>query len=143
MQILNDGVKQQGGASKCGQLAAHCFLPFWGKMARRMNVPLIDCTIDEQSTLARFLSTERVKPAGISCRILAQYESCTMNQGNMYKWIRCFKSGRTSVKDNSRSSHLSRSRTKEHIYSSHALFSEDVSICGGNRWHHLRIVHRQ
>lgn len=115
MQILNDTIKQQRGAWKCGQLAAHCFLQFREQMARRMDIPLIDCTIDDQSTLVRFLCTERVKPAGISCRILAQYESCTMNQGNMYEWVECYKSGRTSVTDGSRSSHLSRSRTKEHI----------------------------
>jgi hypothetical protein len=66
-----------------------------------MAAPLSDCTIKEQHAIVRFLLAEGVKFAEIHRRMLAQYGARTMHQQKIYKWIECFKEGRTSVTDES------------------------------------------
>jgi hypothetical protein len=64
-----------------------------------MATPLSDCTIQEQRTIVRFLWAEGVKSAEIHRWMLAQYGARTMHKQKIYKWIECFKEGRTSVTD--------------------------------------------
>jgi len=58
-----------------------------------MDIPLQDCTIEEQHGVVRFLWAEEVKPVGIHCCIMAQYGQSTMSQRKVYEWVERFKSG--------------------------------------------------
>jgi hypothetical protein len=79
--------------------ALHCHS---GRSGDCVNVdtPLSDYTILEQRAIIRFLWTQGVKPIDIYQRMLAQYSTanCT-SLGEVYKWVKTFKSGRTSVSD--------------------------------------------
>jgi hypothetical protein len=88
-----------------------------------------DCTVIEQRAVVRLLWAERVKPADIHRRILAQYGSvnCTGHR-NFYEWIARFKSGRTSVSDEAQSGRPSTSRPQDHIHRSKALIRENWRI---------------
>ena len=76
-----------------------------------MNIPLQNCTIEEQRDVVRFLWAEGVKPVEIHHRVLAQYGRSTMSQRNVYEWVERFKSGRTRVTDEGPSGRPSTSRS--------------------------------
>jgi len=79
-----------------------------------MDLPLEDCTIEEQRGVVRFLWAEGVKPVEIHRRMLAQYGQSTMSERKVYEWVERFKSGRTRVTDEGRSGLPSTSRTQDH-----------------------------
>jgi len=56
-----------------------------------MDIPLQDCTIEEQRGVVR----AGVKPVEIHRRIWAQYGQSTVSQRKVYEWVERFKSGRT------------------------------------------------
>jgi hypothetical protein len=80
-----------------------------------MATPLSDCIIEEQHTVVHFLWAEGVISVEIHRRMLAQYGACTMHQRKIYKWMECFKQGRTSVTDESRPDRPLTSRMDQHI----------------------------
>jgi len=79
-----------------------------------MDPPLQDCTIEEQRDLLRFLWAEVVKPVENHRRMLTQYGQSTMSQRKVYEWVERFKSCRTRVTDEGRSSRPSTPRTQDH-----------------------------
>jgi hypothetical protein len=94
-----------------------------------VDIPLSYCTIIEQCSVMRFLSTEEVKPADSHRRMLAQYGSVNcMSQRRVYKMVARFKSGRTSVSDETRLEPPSTSRTQDHIDRANAVIREDRQI---------------
>ena len=78
-----------------------------------MAAPLEDVTHEEQRDVIRFLSAEGVKPSEVYRRMSAQYGSSCLNQRNVYKWIKRFKEGRTSIKDEPRQGRPSEVNTPE------------------------------
>ena len=64
-----------------------------------MNIPLQDCTIEEQRGVMRFLWAEGLKPVEIHRRMLAQYGHSTMSQRKVYEWVERFKLCRIHVTD--------------------------------------------
>jgi len=79
-----------------------------------MDPPLLDCTIEEQHGIVRFIWAEGVKPVEIHRRMLAQYGQSTTSQRKVYEWVKRFKSGRARVTDEGRSGRPSTSRTQDH-----------------------------
>ena len=79
-----------------------------------MDAPLQDCTIQEQRGVVQFRWAEGAKPVEIHCRMLAQYGQSTMSQRKVYEWVESFKSVRTRVTDEGRSSRPSTPRTQDH-----------------------------
>jgi len=108
-----------------------------------MDVPLQDCTIEEERGVVRFIWAEGVKTLEIHRRMLAQYGQNTMRQRKVYEWVERFnplnaelnpichllvllgahhilhvsrkrvKSGRTHVTDEGRSGRPSTSRSRK------------------------------
>jgi len=78
-----------------------------------MDAPLLDCTIEEQRGVVRFLWAEGVKPVEIHRRMLTQYGQSTMSQRKDYEWVERFKSARTRVTDESPSGRPSTSRSRK------------------------------
>jgi len=68
-----------------------------------MDLPLQDCTIEEQRGVVRFLWAEGMKPVEIHRCMLAQYGQSTMSQRKVYEWVERFKSGLTRDTDEGRS----------------------------------------
>jgi hypothetical protein len=95
---------------------------------RSMAAPLSDCTIEEQCAIVHFLWAEGVKSVELHRRMLAQYGARTMHQWKIYKWIKHFEEGRTSVTDESRPGHPLTSRTDQHIQRVDALIREDWQL---------------
>lgn len=60
----------------------------------------------------RFLCVEDAQPAGIDRWVLAQYRALTINQQKVYELLECFKARRTSLMDESRSTHPSTARAE-------------------------------
>ena len=59
-----------------------------------MDVPLQDCTIEEQHGVVLFLlGAEGLKPVEIHRRMLAQCGQSTVSQRKVYEWVESFKSG--------------------------------------------------
>jgi len=50
-----------------------------------MDIPLQDCTNEEQHGVVRFLWAEGVKPVEIHRRMLAEYGQSTMSQQKVYE----------------------------------------------------------
>ena len=73
----------------------------------------MDCTIEEQRGVVRFLWAEGVKPEEIHRRMLAQYGQSTMSQRKVYEWVERFKSCRTRVTDEGRSGRPPTSRSRK------------------------------
>ena len=67
-----------------------------------MAAPLEGVTHEEQRAVIRFLAAEGIKPSEVYRKMSAQYGSSCLNQRNVYKWIKRFKEGRTSIKDEPR-----------------------------------------
>jgi len=78
-----------------------------------MDVPLQDCTIEEQRGVVRFVWAEEVKPVEIHSRMLAQYGQSTLSRRKVYEWVERFKSGRTCATDEGRSGRPSTSRSRK------------------------------
>jgi len=78
-----------------------------------MDVPLQDCTTEEQRGVVRFLWAEGVKPVEIHCHMLPQNGQSTMCQRKAYEWVEKFKSHRTHVTDEGRSGWPSTSRSRK------------------------------
>jgi len=78
-----------------------------------MDVPLQDCTIEEQRDVVRFLCAEEAKPVEIHHRMLAQCGQSTMSQQKVCEWVERFKSGRTRVTDDGHSGWPSTSRSRK------------------------------
>jgi len=78
-----------------------------------MDVPLQDCTIEEQRGVVRFVWAEEVKPVEIHRRMLAQYGQSTLSRRKVYEWVERFKSGRTCATDEGRSGRPSTSRSRK------------------------------
>ena len=57
-----------------------CLQPSGSNEGENIDVPLQDCTIEEQRSLVLFLWAEGVKPVEIHRRMLAQYGQNTMSQ---------------------------------------------------------------
>jgi hypothetical protein len=53
-----------------------------------------------------FLIVENIQLVEIHCQIVEVYVEGTMNQGNVRKWCRLFKEGRTNMHDEEQSRHL-------------------------------------
>ena len=70
-----------------------------------MDIPLQDCTIEEQRGVVR----AGVKPVEIHRRIWAQYGQSTVSQRKVYEWAERFK----SVTDEGRSGRSSTSRSRK------------------------------
>ena len=62
-----------------------------------MAVRQPECTKEEQRAVIRFLWSEGVSGAEIHWRLLSQYENNALQRASVYKWIKKFKRGRTSV----------------------------------------------
>lgn len=67
-----------------------------------MSATLEKCSVVEQHSVVRFLSSG-VSPPDIHKCMLAQYENSCMNLRNVYKWIEHFKDSCFSVEDEHRS----------------------------------------
>ena len=52
---------------------------------KNMDIPLQDCTNEEQHGVVRFLWAEGVKPVEIHRRMLAEYGQSTMSQQKVYE----------------------------------------------------------
>jgi len=91
-----------------------CLQPSGSNEGENIDVPLQDCTIEEQRSLVLFLWAEGVKPVEIHRRMLAQYGQNTMSQRKVNEWVERFKSDRTRVTVESRSGRPSTSRTQDH-----------------------------
>jgi len=78
---------------------ALCLQSSGSNEGENLDAPLLDCTIEEQRGVVRFLWAEGVKPVEIDRRMLAQYGQSTMSQRKVYEWVERFKSGRTRVAD--------------------------------------------
>jgi len=102
-----------------------------------MDVPLQDCSIEEQRGVVWFLWAEEVKPVEIHCHMLAQYGQSTMSQRKVYEWVERFKSGRTHVTDEGRSGRPSTSCTQDHIDRADAMIRKDRQRC--LKWLHIWI----
>ena len=104
-----------------------------------MDVPLQDCTIEEQHGVVRFLWAEVVKPVEYHRRILAQYGQSTMSQRKVYEWVERFKWGQTCVTDEGCSGRASTSCTQDHIDRADAMIREDRRIMVSEVASHLDI----
>ncbi len=62
-----------------------------------VEAPLCESTFEEQRAVIRFLLSEKVKPAEIYRRMLAQYGPSCMNRSSFYAWTEKFRNGRASV----------------------------------------------
>jgi hypothetical protein len=63
-----------------------------------LDSPLFICTKEEQRALIHFLWAEVVPGAEMHRRILVQYGNSVVSQRMVYRWIKRFKNGRTSIK---------------------------------------------
>ena len=68
-----------------------------------MSAPLETCRVEEQGSVIKFLLSKDTKPVENYLRILKQYGEKFLSRGNLYKWIKQFNWGRTSVTDLHRS----------------------------------------
>jgi len=59
---------------------ALCLQLSGSNVGENMDVPLQDCTTEEQHGVVQFLWAEGMKPVEIHCRMLAQYVQSTMSQ---------------------------------------------------------------
>jgi len=91
---------------------ALCLQSSGSNEGKNMDAPLQNCTIEEQCSVVRFLWAEGTKPVEIHRRMLAQYGQSTMSQRKVYEWVERFKSCRTRVTEEGRSSQPSMSRTR-------------------------------
>ena len=76
-----------------------------------MAVPLATCTKEEQLSVIRFLSSERVKPTEINRRMTVQYSDAQQ----VYEWTRKFINSISSVTDSPRPGLAHRVLTPEAI----------------------------
>jgi len=67
-----------------------------------MAAPLATCTIEEQRSVIRLLSSEGVKPIEIHRRMKVQYGDACLSLQQMYEWTRNFMNGTSSVTDSPR-----------------------------------------
>jgi len=65
----------------------------------KLAVPLAICTKEEQLSVIRFLSSERVKPIEIHRRMGVQYSNAYLSLQQVYEWTRKFMNGISSVTD--------------------------------------------
>ena len=68
-----------------------------------MAAKLINCTIEEQRLVIRFLWAEDVPGAQIHLRMCAQYGDKLLSRSIVYEWIEMFENVRTRVTDAERS----------------------------------------
>ena len=66
-----------------------------------MAAPLATCTNEEQHSVIRFLSNERVKPIEIHRRMKVQYSDTCLSLQQVYEWTRKFMNSTSSVTDSS------------------------------------------
>jgi len=93
--------------------SALCLQSSGSNEGKNKDVPLQDCTFEEQRGVVRFLWAEGVKPVEIRRRKLAQYGQSTLSQRKVYEWVERFKSGRTRVTDEYLSVRPSTSRSRK------------------------------
>jgi len=92
---------------------ALCLQSSGSNECENIDVPLQDCTIEEQRGVVRFPWVEGVKPVEIQRGMLTEYGQSTMSQRKVYEWVERFKSSRTHVSDEGRSCRPLTSRSRK------------------------------
>ena len=96
-----------------------------------MAAPLATCTKEEQRSVIRFLSNERVKPIEIHRRMKVQYGDACLSLQQVYEWTMKFMNGISSVTDSPRRAQAHPVVTPEAIAAVEAIVKENrrVTVC--------------
>jgi len=93
-----------------------------------MAAPLSVCMKEEQRGVIRFLWSKGVTGAEIHRRLSAQYGDSALPRRSVYKWIKRFQQGRTSVKDEERAGRPSTSTTDSNVEDARAKILENRRV---------------
>ena len=91
----------------------------------KLVAPLATCTKEEQRSVIRFLSSERVKPIEIHRRMKVQYGDACLSLQQVYEWTRKFMNGISSVTDSPRHGQAHRVVTPETTAAVEAIVKEN------------------
>ena len=91
----------------------------------KMAAPLATCTKEEQRSVIRFLSREKMKPIEIHRRMKVQYGDVCLSLQQVYEWTGKFVNGISSVTDSPRSGQAHRVVTPEAIAAVEAIVKEN------------------
>jgi len=93
-----------------------------------MTAPLATYTKEEQRSVVRFLSSERVKPIEIHRRMKVQYGDACLSLQQVYEWTRKFMNSLSSVTDSPRPGQAHRVVTPEATAADEAIVKENRRV---------------
>ena len=94
----------------------------------KMTAPLATYTKEEQRSVVRFLSSERVKPIEIHRRMKVQYGDACLSLQQVYEWTRKFMNSLSSVTDSPRPGQAHRVVTPEATAADEAIVKENRRV---------------
>ena len=87
-------------------------------LTNKMATPLESCTKFEIRSSIRFLHAEQIKPIEIYRRISSVYGANSLSQDRVYKWIKKFENGVTTLDDSPRPGQAYRVINKSNVLGS-------------------------
>ena len=109
--------------------------------AINMDSPLLTCAREEQRAVIWVLWTEGVPSAEMHRRMSVQYGNSVVSQQIVYKWIKRFKNGHTSVKHEEGARHPTTSITDANKEWIHDMIVQNRWVTIDEVAHQLQISH--